>query len=308
MARRVKAFPGPARVWGFTEIMSGIFVALNLTGGRGSAKAGDTIDDRSGGDTNFALILTKDKPIIIDTDIRARKEFMSGMRRITRKSPGLMLNTHHNFDHASDNAYYHRQGTVTFGVDRIRQEMEREYTAGIWVSQMAGRILKVEHLDGKLGIAPPMVTFEKELIIRYGGRALQMISIGHCHTKSDTVIWMPEEKALFMGDAFDYRTHPVVRIGNIMNWIDALDRLKKFPARQIVPGHGPLPPRGNKCLGEFRRYFTKLRDRTAAALRMEGTPVRAARRVRMDEYRNWFRSHLVYANALKMARELRGKI
>ena len=155
LTRRVKAFPGPARVRGFTEIMSGIFVALNLTGGRGSAKAGDTIDDGSGGDTNFALILTKDKPIIIDNDIRARKEFMSGMRRITRKSPGLMLNTHHNFDHASDNAYYHRQGTVTFGVDRIRQEMEKEYNAGIWVNQMAGRILKVEHESRGFAGDPP---------------------------------------------------------------------------------------------------------------------------------------------------------
>ena len=135
-----------------------------------------------------------------------------------------------------------------------------------------------------------------------------MISIGHCHTKSDTVIWMPDEKVLFMGDAFDYRTHPVVRIGNILNWIGVLDQLRKFPARQIVPGHGPLPPRGNRCLTEFKGYLIKLRNRTAAALRREKTPARAAKRVRMDEYRNWFRPHLVYVNALKMAKELRGRI
>ncbi|MDP6277865.1 MAG: hypothetical protein QGI11_05060, partial [Nitrospinota bacterium] len=110
------------------------------------------------------------------------------------------------------------------------------------------------------------------------------------------------------GDAFTYRTQPVVRIGNILNWIDTLNRLLKFPARQIIPGHGPLPPRENKCLGEFKTYLTRLRDRTAAALRKEGTPVKAAKSVRMDEYRNWFRAPLVYVNALKMARELRGKI
>ncbi|MFP6868452.1 MAG: MBL fold metallo-hydrolase [Nitrospinota bacterium] len=258
MAGRVKAFPGPARTRGFIETVPGIYVGLNLTGGRGGAKAGETIDERSGGDTNFGLILTRNKPIVIDNDIRARKEFVSGMRRITRKAPGFLLNTHHNFDHTSDNAYYHKQGAVSFGAGRTRQEMEREHEADIWVRQMAGRILKVEHLIGKLGVAPPMVTFEDELTIRYGGRTLQMISIGHCHTKSDTVIWMPDEKVLFMGDAFDYRTHPVVRIGNILNWIGVLDQLRKFPARQIVPGHGPLPPPGESMSDRVQGIFDQI--------------------------------------------------
>ena len=309
MARRVKALPSPAQTKGFVETLPDIFAAINLSGGKGTTLAGRTLDKRgSGGDTNFGVILTKDKPIIIDNDIRVRKEFATGFRRITRKSPGLMLHTHHNFDHTSDNAHFHKQGAVSFGTETVRREMEREFGAGIWVSQMAGRLLEVEKFDGKIGIDPPVVTFENETTIRYGGRTLEMIAIGHCHTKSDTVIWMPEEKVLFAGDAFTYRTQPVVRIGNILNWIDTLNRLLKFPARQIIPGHGPLPPRGNKCLGEFKTYLTRLRDRTAAALRKEGTPVKAAKSVRMDEYRNWFRAPLVYVNALKMARELRGKI
>jgi len=307
MAGRVKALSGPVRTQGFTETTSGVFVGINLTGGRGGAKTGEIINKRSGGDTNFGLILTQNRPIIIDNDIRSRKEFVSGMRQITRKKPGLLLNTHHNFDHTSDNAYYHKQGAVSFGTSWTRKEMEREQEAGIWVSQMAGRNLKVEHLIGKIGVAPPMVTFEDELTINYGGRILQMISIGHCHTKSDTIIWMPNEKVLFMGDAFDYRTHPVVRLGNILNWIETLGRLKKFQARQIVPGHGPLPPRGNKCLAEFKGYLTRLRDRAITALQKEKSFVRAAKKVQMDEYQNWFRSHLVYINALKMVKELRGK-
>ncbi len=308
MARRVQALPGPARTQGFAEAHPGVFAAINLSGGRGTTLAGRTLDERGGGgDTNFGLILTKEKPVIVDNDIRVRKEFLSGMRRITRKATGLILHTHHNFDHTSDNAYYHKQGAISFGASIVQQEMEREFNAGIWVSQMAGRLLKVEHFDGKIGIAPPVVSFDEELTVRYGGRTFQMIFIGHCHTKSDTVIWMPEERILFAGDAFTYRTHPVVRIGNILNWTKTLDRLRKFPARQIIPGHGPLPPRGNHCLDEFKGYLTKLRNRTAAALRKEGTPVKAAKRVRMDEYRNWFRAPLVYVNALKMAKELRGK-
>ncbi len=309
MTRTARPLPGPARVRGFVETAPGVFVGLNLGGGRAGMNAGTTLDKKNdGGDTNFGLILTKEKPIVIDNDIRVRKEFFAGMRRITRKAPGLLLNTHHNFDHASDNAHFHKLGAVSFGVNHTRREMEREQAAGVWVRQMAGRMIRVEHLIGKLAATPPMVTFEEEMSIRYGGRTLEMIYLGHCHTPSDTVVWMPGERVLFAGDAFDYRTHPVVRIGNILNWIKALGRMEKFPARQIVPGHGPLPPRGTKCLGELTLYFRRLRTRTAAALRREGGPASAARRVRMDEYRNWHRPHLVYVNALKMAKELRGKV
>ncbi len=290
MARRVKALPGPAKTEGFVEVTKGIHT---FVGG--------------GGRTNFTLVLTKDKPVVIDNDIRARKRFLAGARRITRKSPGLLLNTHHNFDHTSDNGYYHAKGAVSFGCEVVREEMLREYNAGTWVTQMLGRGPKVDHLVGKLGVEPPMVTFDDLLTVRYGGRIFQIIYIGHCHTRGDSVVWMPEERVLFSGDLLNHRTHPVARLGNFENWLQALPLLKKFPARCIVPGHGPIPPRGTGIVDDVKGYLTRLRSRTAAALRREGAPVKASARVRMDEYAKWFRPQLVPQNALKMARELRQK-
>jgi len=152
-----------------------------------------------------------------------------------------------------------------------------------------------------------MVTFDDLLTIRYGGRTFQIVYIGHCHTKGDSVVWMPEERVLFTGDLLDYRTQPVNRLGNFENWIAAFSLLKQFPARRIVPGHGPIPARTAGVWEEFRGYFTRLRSRTQATLKKAKTPERAAALVRMEEYRNWFRAHLVETNALKMAKELRGR-
>ena len=291
MPRKAKALPGPARTRGFVEVAEGVHAFIG-----------------GGGATNFGLVLTGEKPVLIDNDIRARKDFLDGMRKITRKSPGLALNTHHNFDHTSDNGYYHGRGAVSVGHENVRREMEREEGEGIWVTQMAGRPQKVEHLIGKLRAAPPMVTFDEKISIRYGGRLFEMIYVGHCHTKGDAVVWMPEERILFTGDLLDYRTHPVARLGSFGNWMDAIPGLKKLPAKRLIPGHGPVPARpAPGAWDEFRGYMTKLRSRAAAALKESPTPAKAASRVRMDEYRNWFRPNLVPQNALLMARELKRK-
>lgn len=291
MAGRAKLMPSPARTQGFVKVVDGVYVYI---GGRGT--------------TNFGLIITNEKPVIVDNDIRIGAEFRKGMRRITRKLAGIVLNTHHNFDHTSDNGYYTKHGAISFGVDLIRDEMERERDAGIWVKQMAGRGPNVDHLIGKLDISPPMVTFNKEIEIRYGGRIFQMIYIDHCHTKGDSVVWMPNEKLLFAGDLLTHRTHPVNRLGDFMNWTPALNLLKKkFPAKYIIPGHGPLPPRGTKIIDENRVFLTRLRTRTAAALQKEKSPSKAAKIVQMPEYSKWFRAQNVPNLAAKMAKDLKKK-
>ncbi len=289
MASRAKPMPAPAKTEGMVKVTKGVYAYIG-----------------GGGRTNFGLVLTKDKPVVIDNDIRVRKPFLTGMRRVTKKSAGLVLNTHHNFDHTSDNGYYAARGAVSFGVDLVRQEMEREFASGNWVKQMAGRGPRVEHLIGKLGISPPEVTFEDQIDIRYGGRIFQMVYIDHCHTKGDTVVWMPEEGVLFAGDLLTYRTHPVNRLGDFNNWLPALGFLKKFPAKYIVPGHGPIP-KGTAIVDENRTYLTRLKSRTQAALKKHKTPAKAAAAVEMPEYAKWFRAPNVPNNALKMAKDLRKK-
>jgi cyclase len=290
MARAAKILPGPAKTKGFVQVGKGIHAYI---GGNGA--------------TNFGVVLTDEKPVIIDNDIRVRKPFLAGMRALTRKPAGLVLNTHHNFDHASDNGYYHAQGAVSFGCELVTQEMEREEKAGIWVKQMAGRGPDVTPFIGKLHIAPPMVTFDEMITIHYGGRTFQMIYIDHCHTLGDTVVWMPEERVLFTGDLIDNRTLPVNRLGNFANWIAAMDILEMFPAKRLVPGHGPLPAPGKAAIQENRGFLVRLRDRTQAALRKAKTPARAAKLVQMPEYQRWYRYANVEANALKMAQEMKEK-
>ena len=61
------------------------------------------------------------------------------MRKISKKPAGHIFNSHHNFDHTSDNAYYHKRGAISFGSEDTHVEIEHESTKDIWVKQMAGR-------------------------------------------------------------------------------------------------------------------------------------------------------------------------
>ncbi len=278
----------PVKSPGFRQISPGVYIYVG-----------------GGGLTNFGLVLTDGKPVIIDGDMRVRAHFLKKMRGVTRKTAGLVLNTHHNFDHTSDNGYHARLGAVTIGADLIRREMERELKEGGWVAALDRSGFHLGHLAPGLAFDPPMVTFEDRLEIRYGGRLFQIIRVGHCHTRGDSVVWMPKEKILFAGDLIANRSHTATGQADLDNWRQELPRLKKFPARWFIPGHGALPNRGPGIVDENIAYFKNLRRRTAAALKKESAPRKAAASVQMPECRGWTRPHNLAANALNMARHLK---
>ncbi|MBT3821305.1 MAG: hypothetical protein HOG04_07895, partial [Nitrospinaceae bacterium] len=74
MASRANMMPAPAKTTGMVKVTKGIYAHI---GGNGT--------------TDFGLILTNDKPVVIDNDIRVRKQFLAGMKKITKKDAGLLL-------------------------------------------------------------------------------------------------------------------------------------------------------------------------------------------------------------------------
>ncbi|MFQ5894960.1 MAG: MBL fold metallo-hydrolase [Nitrospinota bacterium] len=285
MARAPKALPGPAKTQGFQEVADGIHVFI---GGEGR--------------TNFGFVLTKEGAIVIDNDIRARKPFVEGMRRITRAKVRLVLNTHHNFDHTSDNEFYAAQGAAVIGAEPIAQEMERERP--FWFQQMAGRGPSVKQYIGKRDIYPPQVCFRGSLTMRLGGRTVELTHMGHGHTKGDSIVYFPQQKVLFTGDLVFGRTHPVARLANTESWLKLLGQLLRVEARYAVPGHGPVG-RGKVQIEEMLQYWRTLRARVGALVRQGLPEGEIQKRVRMEEYRRWYRTQLVPETVGRVAREMR---
>ncbi len=88
-------------------------------------------------------------------------------------------------------------------------------------------------------IIVPKMTFSHRLDIVRGGRDLRIIRIGG-HTAATSVVWMPDEQLLFVGDAVWVDQHPYMAQANSKEWLDGLTYIRKLKADQIVPGRGPV--------------------------------------------------------------------
>jgi glyoxylase-like metal-dependent hydrolase (beta-lactamase superfamily II) len=85
----------------------------------------------------------------------------------------------------------------------------------------------------------PTKTMTDKLVIDLGGRKVELRHIAPGNTKGDMFLWLPEEKILATGDIV-VRPTPYGFFSYPKSWAGVLRELKKFPAKQIVPGHGDI--------------------------------------------------------------------
>lgn len=69
---------------------------------------------------------------------------------------------------------------------------------------------------------------------------VELHELGPAHTVGDAVAFLPEHRVLFSGDLLTRGIVKVVWSGSIPNWIVALERIRAFGAKIVVPGHGPV--------------------------------------------------------------------
>ena len=74
-------------------------------------------------------------------------------------------------------------------------------------------------------------------------RKALMLPCPGCHTDEDCLVWVPDQRVLFVGDIFGWGLIPLIvslRTETAQLLIDTYTRLIEFDAGTIVPGHGPL--------------------------------------------------------------------
>ena len=117
-----------------------------------------------------------------------------------------VLNTHTHYDHVALNAAFQRR----FGAQIINRRTAPIEPQGRWLEGPRRRVL--------------------------------MLPMPGCHTDEDCVIWVPDDKALFVGDIFGWGLIPCgdLRGDAPRRLVDTYARLIDFGAAVVIPGHGPL--------------------------------------------------------------------
>jgi glyoxylase-like metal-dependent hydrolase (beta-lactamase superfamily II) len=213
---------------------------------------------------NSYLITTDGGSVLVDPGGAAAPE--SALRHLSRKSPvQAILLTHGHHDHIDGIAGWTKDKDVPVIAQRGIVEFidHNDRLSGFNSRRLAiqsGTPLP-ERADEKAATPmPATVLFDKSHSVEYGGIHFELFHTGG-ETPDQCVIWIPELKAVFIGDNY-YSSFPNLSTlrGSpprpALEYTKALEKALSLEPEVLLPGHGdPLLGRDN-----VRRKLTKYRD------------------------------------------------
>jgi cyclase len=241
----------------FQEVAPGVYFAQ----GTGEVTVG----------SNSLVVVNDDDVLVVDSHISpdAARELVSSIAELTDKPIKTLVNTHYHFDHANGNQVF-GEGVEIIGHEYTRQKLlTNVLSEPTYMLQASPEALKprLEEMQAQLASAegdaradlekrirvlqrhisaqseifltPPQTTVKDSMTLQRGSRTIELHFLGRAHTAGDLVIYLPAEKVLYAGDLF-YDGAPYLADGFPLEFIDALDRLKKFDANIILGGHGGI--------------------------------------------------------------------
>lgn len=160
-------------------------------------------------------------------------------------------------------------------------------------------------------VVPPAAMAGNSQTVDLGGIAVRVLFLGRAHTGGDLMVELPNERILFMSEAFLNRVFPAMRSAYPTEWVSVIDRALARDVDRYVPGHGFIeePKASREELVAFR---DALRAVIAEATRLHrsGTPAdTAAAQANWGPYADWFlRDQQAPIAVRRVYDELEGKL
>jgi 2-keto-4-pentenoate hydratase/2-oxohepta-3-ene-1,7-dioic acid hydratase in catechol pathway/glyoxylase-like metal-dependent hydrolase (beta-lactamase superfamily II) len=273
-----------------------------------------TLPDGGYGWSNAGLVAGDGGALLIDTlfDLALTREMLSAMASITDHAPITdVVITHSNGDHTHGNQLLDPVVRIIAApgtAEEISQQMPPGMLAMTQVADLgpvATRYVRDRfgHFDfSGITVRNADETFDKELDLDVGGRAIRVINLGPAHTAADSVVHVPDAGVLFAGDLLFVGCTPIVWAGPIANWVNACDAMIALDAPTVVPGHGPVTdPDGIRAV---RGYLVYVAEQAEAAFRKGLSFAEAADAIELGEYASWLDAERVVVNIYQRYREL----
>lgn len=216
----------------------------------------------SWGETNAALVVGEGSSLVVDTlwTPALTRSMLEAMAPLTAAAPiGRLVNTHADGDHCWGNQVLAGEVEIV-ATERTAHEMRelppktlgafralaRGLRAGARVrlpgslagSYVSGMFAPFDFSEVQLTL--PDRTFSGELTVDVGGRPAELIEVGPAHTKGDTIVWVPDARAVIAADILFSGVTPVMWAGPAERWLAALDRILALEPDVVLPGHGPV--------------------------------------------------------------------
>ena len=249
---------------------------------------------------NTLVVVGDDGVLVVDSGdaLSATRKTIAEIRRLTALPVRYLVNTHWHWDHALGNGEYRAAfpGVTIISTAATRDLMDTkgrtnlaESIAAIppYLDSLRQALASGARRDGTplvprdreslqaqiddLGrglqfyrdahVALPDVTFDRQLTVRLGGRAVTLMALGPGNTAGDAVVYIPDARVVASGDLIVAPT-PFAYDSFIFDWPEAMRRLMAIDAAKIVPGHGPVMTDWS-----YARLVTELLESVGAQVR-----------------------------------------
>ena len=131
-------------------------------------------------------------------------DFYNSLEKVSLKKPDFTVITHWHYDHTFGMHYIHgisiaHKKTNAF----LKEEQKKAYQAQYIdvLKQNDACFEKEYHNETKLNIVLSDIQFEKEIYLNLGEITAHVFHTESPHSEDTVCIYIPEEKALFLGDA-----------------------------------------------------------------------------------------------------------
>lgn len=176
-----------------------------------------------------------------------------------------VINTHVHPDHIYGNLAFKQPGIQFVGHHKLQQAMAMR--APYYTEKAAsdlGFALSPEHF------VPPDIPVKDSLELDLGGRTLRLTAHPTAHTDNDLSIFDTKTQTLWLGDLLFMGHIPVVD-GSLNGWLGEIEKLRALPARQVIPGHGPVTAAWPLALVGEESYLRRLQTGIRAAIKQGKT-------------------------------------
>lgn len=197
---------------------------------------------------NIGLFAGVDGVFLIDDQYAPLTDkIVAAVRTISDEPIRFLVNTHMHPDHTGGNENFGKMGTLIFGHDNVRSQM-----------QIAGYEEE-----------PPLVTYGEDMSFHINGETVYAFKTPDAHTNNDSYIVFRGSNVIHTGDIYRTTSYPYADTANggtFLGTIKALDLLIEISNAEtkIIPGHGVVSNVNE--VRAWRDMLLTIRDRVQTSI------------------------------------------
>jgi glyoxylase-like metal-dependent hydrolase (beta-lactamase superfamily II) len=214
----------------FKQVAPGIYAYIGETGLR--------TYENEGMNGNAGFIVTKAGVVVVDSgsSYQVAQKIHAAIRKVTKQPVKYVINTGGQDHRWLGNGYFKAQGAEIIAAAAAVEDMNAR-----GAMQLQGLAGELKDKIAGTEVVLPTRTFEKERVLKLGGRDIHLLHFQPAHTPGDSIVWLPNEDLVFAGDiVFTDRLLGVLPFSSASGWLASFEDMAKLKPRLIIPGHGDV--------------------------------------------------------------------